>query len=189
MPNLGTRATIQMPRTLKYASPRTLVKHAVSLHVYREIEKKLRPVLHHFFLERWGTPSAWFERRLAYSRSLAASSMASCHTVPDPTCPGLIRPCPILHHLALPAQSGTCSSILAGQHRIFNPRSDRNPPGLVQGQAPTPTKPSLPHPHAIPHLLTNPHTDPSTCPPTHSPNPPDPHPPHPPTPHPHPRSK
>ena len=71
------------PRDMKSGDARKLI-HAAhlqhddqnSLHVYREIEKKLRPVLHHFFLERWGTPSAWFERRLAYSRSLAASSMA-----------------------------------------------------------------------------------------------------------------
>ena len=71
------------PRDMKSGDARKLM-HAAhlqrddhnSLHVYREIQKKLRPVLHHFFLERWGTPSAWFERRLAYGRSLAASSMA-----------------------------------------------------------------------------------------------------------------
>jgi ataxia telangiectasia mutated family protein len=45
------------------------------LETYRTIGRKLKPVMHHFFLERWQQPAAWFERRLAYSRSLAASSM------------------------------------------------------------------------------------------------------------------
>ena len=36
----------------------------------------LRPqVLHHFFFERWEHPSAWFEHRLAYSRSLGSSTI------------------------------------------------------------------------------------------------------------------
>ncbi|CAK7328913.1 unnamed protein product [Dovyalis caffra] len=34
-----------------------------------------RPVMHHFFLERFLQPADWFEKRLAYTRSLAASSM------------------------------------------------------------------------------------------------------------------
>eukprot|EP00850_Spirogloea_muscicola_P022712 SM000308S11822 [mRNA] locus=s308:82698:105864:+ [translate_table: standard] len=34
-----------------------------------------RPVMHHFFLERFLRPSDWYEKRLAYTRSVAASSM------------------------------------------------------------------------------------------------------------------
>jgi ataxia telangiectasia mutated family protein len=37
---------------------------------------KVPKVLHHFFLERYPHPGAWFERRLAYVRSTAVSSMA-----------------------------------------------------------------------------------------------------------------
>ena len=33
-------------------------------------------MLHHFFLERYPDPGAWFERRLAYVRTTAVSSMA-----------------------------------------------------------------------------------------------------------------
>lgn len=34
-----------------------------------------RPVMHYFFLERFSHPADWFEKRLAYTRSVAASSM------------------------------------------------------------------------------------------------------------------
>jgi hypothetical protein len=33
--------------------------------------------MHYFFLERFLQPSDWFEKRLAYTRSVAASSMVS----------------------------------------------------------------------------------------------------------------
>ena len=36
-----------------------------------------RPVMHYFFLERFVQPADWFEKRLAYARSVAASSMVS----------------------------------------------------------------------------------------------------------------
>ena len=36
---------------------------------------RYKPVLHHFFLERFPTAALWYERRLAYTRSLAVSSM------------------------------------------------------------------------------------------------------------------
>ena len=42
---------------------------------YRRVVEYFKPVFHHFFLEKWPQPSAWFERRLAYSRSLATGSM------------------------------------------------------------------------------------------------------------------
>ena len=47
----------------------------VRAEVYKEVTDKLRPVFHHFFLERWHAPAAWFARRLAYSSSLAAGAM------------------------------------------------------------------------------------------------------------------
>jgi len=33
--------------------------------------------MHHFFLERFLQPADWFESRLSYTRSVAASSMVS----------------------------------------------------------------------------------------------------------------
>ncbi|KAG6746015.1 hypothetical protein POTOM_050526 [Populus tomentosa] len=42
---------------------------------FREVCQNFRPVMHHFFLERFLQPADWFEKRLAYTRSVAASSM------------------------------------------------------------------------------------------------------------------
>ncbi|XP_057988495.1 serine/threonine-protein kinase ATM isoform X2 [Hevea brasiliensis] len=42
---------------------------------FQEICENFRPVMHHFFLERFLQPADWFEKRLAYTRSVAASSM------------------------------------------------------------------------------------------------------------------
>ncbi|XP_017218492.1 serine/threonine-protein kinase ATM [Daucus carota subsp. sativus] len=42
---------------------------------FQEVCKNFRPVMHYFFLERFLHPSDWFEKRLAYTRSVAASSM------------------------------------------------------------------------------------------------------------------
>ncbi len=38
--------------------------------------KHFKPVLHNFFLERYRAPATWFERRLAFTRSVAVSSIA-----------------------------------------------------------------------------------------------------------------
>lgn len=43
--------------------------------VYREVTAQHRPVLRHFFFERFNDPDEWFERRLAYTRSTAAISI------------------------------------------------------------------------------------------------------------------
>ena len=43
---------------------------------YLEICEHFKPVFHHFFLERFTSPCTWFERRQAYTRSVAASSIA-----------------------------------------------------------------------------------------------------------------
>ncbi|CAN1347706.1 Serine/threonine-protein kinase ATM [Linum perenne] len=42
---------------------------------FQEVCENFRPVMHHFFLERFLQPADWFEKRLAYTRSVAASSM------------------------------------------------------------------------------------------------------------------
>ncbi|XP_019197259.1 PREDICTED: serine/threonine-protein kinase ATM isoform X3 [Ipomoea nil] len=42
---------------------------------FQEVCDNYRPVMHHFFLERFLHPADWFEKRLAYTRSVAASSM------------------------------------------------------------------------------------------------------------------
>lgn len=38
--------------------------------------ERYKPVLHHFFLERYRDPATWFEKRLAYTRSTAVNSVA-----------------------------------------------------------------------------------------------------------------
>ncbi|KAL3675794.1 hypothetical protein R1sor_025742 [Riccia sorocarpa] len=45
------------------------------LAAYQTVCEKFRPVMHHFFLEKFTQPEIWFERRLAYTRSVATSSM------------------------------------------------------------------------------------------------------------------
>ncbi|XP_062545587.1 serine/threonine-protein kinase ATM [Armigeres subalbatus] len=42
---------------------------------FLKICRQLSPVFHHFFLERFVTSGMWFERRLAYIKSVAVSSM------------------------------------------------------------------------------------------------------------------
>lgn len=42
---------------------------------FKEVCNNFRPVMHYFFLERFLQPADWFEKRLAYTRSVAASSM------------------------------------------------------------------------------------------------------------------
>ncbi|XP_009622788.1 serine/threonine-protein kinase ATM isoform X4 [Nicotiana tomentosiformis] len=42
---------------------------------FQEVCDNFRPVMHHFFLERFFHPADWFQKRLAYTRSVAASSM------------------------------------------------------------------------------------------------------------------
>eukprot|EP01119_Soliformovum_irregulare_P003410 TRINITY_DN1390_c0_g2_i1.p1 TRINITY_DN1390_c0_g2~~TRINITY_DN1390_c0_g2_i1.p1 ORF type:complete len:551 (-),score=136.76 TRINITY_DN1390_c0_g2_i1:183-1682(-) len=42
---------------------------------YQEIQEKFKPVFHHFFLEKFPDPVEWFQKRLAYTRSAASSSI------------------------------------------------------------------------------------------------------------------
>lgn len=48
---------------------------AEKLRIFKEICVNFKPVFHHFFLEKFRTPGLWFERRLAYTHSVATSSM------------------------------------------------------------------------------------------------------------------
>eukprot|EP00798_Chlamydomonas_sp_ICE-L_P015053 gene15053-21130_t len=43
---------------------------------FDEVCSRFTPVLHHFFLETFREPAQWFEQRIAYTRSVAVSSMA-----------------------------------------------------------------------------------------------------------------
>lgn len=42
---------------------------------FLEVCENFRPVMHYFFLEKYSQPADWFEKRLSYTRSVAASSM------------------------------------------------------------------------------------------------------------------
>ncbi|KZC09469.1 Serine-protein kinase ATM [Dufourea novaeangliae] len=46
------------------------------LKVYMDCCAHMHPVLHHFFVEKYPSPETWFERRSAYTRSVATTSMA-----------------------------------------------------------------------------------------------------------------
>ncbi|XP_076632451.1 serine/threonine-protein kinase tefu isoform X1 [Colletes latitarsis] len=48
----------------------------VKLKVFTNCCTHLHPVMHHFFTEKYPSPETWFERRLAYTRSIATTSMA-----------------------------------------------------------------------------------------------------------------
>uniref|UniRef100_A0A146KLL5 Serine/threonine-protein kinase ATM n=2 Tax=Lygus hesperus TaxID=30085 RepID=A0A146KLL5_LYGHE len=42
---------------------------------YMSICEQIKPVFRYFFIEKYPTPGVWFERRLAYTRSIATNSM------------------------------------------------------------------------------------------------------------------
>lgn len=48
---------------------------ATMLKIFRDIRSHFHPVLRHYFLERCMVPGSWFGMRLAYSRSVAVSSI------------------------------------------------------------------------------------------------------------------
>ncbi|XP_055385621.1 serine/threonine-protein kinase ATM [Condylostylus longicornis] len=56
-------------KNVKDDGPETRIK------CFIEICKKIQPVLHYFFFERFKTPGEWFERRLAYMNSVSTTSM------------------------------------------------------------------------------------------------------------------
>lgn len=45
------------------------------IQVFKEICKRFKPVFRHFFFEKYSTPAEWFERRLAYTKSVVTNSM------------------------------------------------------------------------------------------------------------------
>ncbi|XP_055910182.1 serine/threonine-protein kinase ATM [Eupeodes corollae] len=45
------------------------------LQVYQHICEKIKPVFHYFFFEKFLVPGIWFERRLAYTKSIATTSI------------------------------------------------------------------------------------------------------------------
>src|SRR5437016_11054071 len=42
---------------------------------YIQVTEHFHPVMRYFFMERFDSPDDWFEKRLAYSRSIAATSI------------------------------------------------------------------------------------------------------------------
>ncbi|KAG7199579.1 hypothetical protein KM043_014186 [Ampulex compressa] len=47
----------------------------IKLKVFLECCANMHPAFHHFFMEKYPSPETWFERRLAYTRSIATTSM------------------------------------------------------------------------------------------------------------------
>ncbi|KAK2581050.1 hypothetical protein KPH14_006093 [Odynerus spinipes] len=48
----------------------------VKLQRFLECCKYMRPAFHHFFIEKYPSPETWYEKRLAYTRSVATTSIA-----------------------------------------------------------------------------------------------------------------
>lgn len=46
------------------------------LKVFEDCSMHMHPVLHHFFAEKYPSPQTWYERRVAFTRSVATTSMA-----------------------------------------------------------------------------------------------------------------
>ena len=49
--------------------------HAKKVAMYESVTKNCQPVFRHFWLEKFPDPNIWFAKRLAYVRSVAATSM------------------------------------------------------------------------------------------------------------------
>ncbi|KAK0178060.1 hypothetical protein PV328_002041 [Microctonus aethiopoides] len=82
----GTSDTVGMhtkyhPQDLSFFDCKKKIQAAKSLSnneklkVYLECCEKLRPAFQYFFMEKFPSPEMWFERRLAYVRSVATTSM------------------------------------------------------------------------------------------------------------------
>ncbi|KAL9647024.1 hypothetical protein ABK040_013876 [Willaertia magna] len=56
-------------------SDTTVNKKAKKLKLFNAICDNFKPVFHHFFLEKYPNPNEWFEKRLAYTKSVATTSM------------------------------------------------------------------------------------------------------------------
>ena len=62
-------------------------------HVYQQICQNFKPVFRHFFMETFLQPSQWFERRLGYTRSVAATSIGKPTIKPCDTCSYKVYSC------------------------------------------------------------------------------------------------
>lgn len=69
--DLTTRESNDRTAELKDKFPNLKDRYAA----FDRICARFPPVFRHFFLERYPAPSLWFEKRLSYTRSAAASSM------------------------------------------------------------------------------------------------------------------
>ena len=69
------------PKDLKPNNCRKFISEAQTksvdqrIKIYRSVCDQFHPVLRYFFMERFQNPDVWFEKRLAYTRSVAASSI------------------------------------------------------------------------------------------------------------------
>ncbi|XP_039752989.1 serine-protein kinase ATM isoform X2 [Pararge aegeria] len=80
---LGTAHTKYRPQDISPTAARSKLKDCHDtkrptkrkLEVFNAILKVFRPVFHYFFTEHYLDPVTWYERRLAYTRSVATSSM------------------------------------------------------------------------------------------------------------------
>ena len=69
------------PKDLKPNNCRKFISEAQTksvdqrIKIYRSVCDQFHPVLRYFFMERFQSPDLWFEKRLAYTRSVAASSI------------------------------------------------------------------------------------------------------------------
>lgn len=80
-----------------------------------DIWKKFPPVMRHFFHERFREPAAWFERRLAYTRSVAVNSMAGAPADARPCSPWVAHS-PATHRAALGASNAHQRQVNMLQH-------------------------------------------------------------------------
>lgn len=80
----GAHLAYRPPGGISFAAAANRIKLAqaqtlnvqVLRRVWEEVTKAFPPVMRMFFLSKYGSPSAWMARRVAYTRSVAASSMA-----------------------------------------------------------------------------------------------------------------
>ena len=69
------------PKDLKPSNCRKFITDAQTksvdqrIKIYRSVCEQFHPVMRYFFMERFQNPDVWFEKRLAYTRSVAASSI------------------------------------------------------------------------------------------------------------------
>jgi ataxia telangiectasia mutated family protein len=69
------------PKDWSDSKAREDIRHAqhdathTRVEIFRKVCQNLRPVLRHFFFERFNDPDEWFERRTAYTRTTASVSM------------------------------------------------------------------------------------------------------------------